>query len=106
MRKMHSYRAKLIQIHEDGSLEFDIELGFGITYRAKLFKIIDMDEDVPDEFSKKHLVSLIKGSRKIVIETIRKSHGEQCWLATIHLGVESLSDWMITSGFIVNKPRS
>ena len=103
---MHNYRATLVKVHDDGSIEFDIQLGFGIVYRAKLFKIIGMeDEDNLDEFSKKHLESAIKSSRKIIIETIRKSHGDQCWLATIHLGVESLTDWLITAGFIVNKPK-
>ena len=102
---MHNYRAELIKVHDDGSIEFDIELGFGIIYRAKLFKIVGMEDDEFDEFSKKHYESAIKSSRQIVIETIRKSHGDQCWLATIHLGVESLTDWLITAGFIVKKPK-
>ncbi len=102
---MHNYRAKLVKVHEDGSIEFDIQLGFGIIYRAKLYKIIGMEEEKLDEFSRKHLESAIKSSHKVIIETIRKSHGDQCWLATIHLGVESLTDWLITSGFIVNKPK-
>lgn len=104
---MHEYKATLIKMHEDGSMEFDIQLGFGIIYRAKLFKIIGMEEENElDEFGKKHLESAIKASRKIVIETIRKSHGDQCWLATIHLGTESLTDWLITTGFITNKPKA
>ena len=103
---MYNYRAELLKVHDDGSIEFDIQLGFGIIYRAKLYKIIGIEDDKLDEFSVKHLESAIRSSRKIVIETIRKSHSDQCWLATIHLSVESLTDWLITTGFIVKKPKA
>ena len=42
---MHEYKATLIKMHEDGSMEFDIQLGFGIIYSAKLFKIIGIEDE-------------------------------------------------------------
>lgn len=104
---MNKYKAKLIKCYTDGSIEVDIDLGFSITYRAKMFKFVSAseEEDFPDEFSIKKLESKLLASA-IIIETNKRTRGENAWLATIILESGRIENWLVTAGYIVNKPKA
>jgi hypothetical protein len=103
---MNQYKAALIKCFEDGSLEVDIDLGFDIIYRAKMYKLVstNSDEALLDEKGLKKLESKLLSS-KIVIETNKKTRGENCWVAAIILDSGRIENWLITAGYIPNKPK-
>ena len=103
---MYKYKAILNEMFEDGSLEIDIDLGFNIIYRVKMYRLVTMEKASEElvEYEQKLLKSKLLNSN-LHVGTVKKSYGEDCWVATIHSADGILPDWLMTNGFIISKEK-